>query len=133
MFVSRYWRQYTLVNSLLRISRSNVNLGAIHLSEHLYLLEFIATHNKFKCNSYVTFAEFKCWNCQTLLDSTPCLFCKNCNLIQSSDQQNFNYFELLNIPNQYDIDTGQLTSNFRKLQNVIHPDKFSNKTKVNYL
>lgn len=65
------------------------------------------------------------------MDSRPCLFCKNCSLIQSSEQQDFNFFELFDIPDQYDIDTLQLTLKFRKLQNLIHPDKFSNKTEVN--
>lgn len=78
-------------------------------------------------------SDFKCWNCQSVAHTKPSLFCENCSLIQSAVLQDFNYFELFNLEEQYNINTVQLTTNFRKLQNLIHPDKFSNKSNVNLL
>jgi len=130
MFVLRNWRLNMFGGGFLRISRYSLNNVGRQLSEHLCLLNVDARFYKLKCHSYANFAAFKCWNCQTVVDtSVPRLFCKNCSLIQSSEQQNFNYFELFNICEQYDIDVRQLTLNFRNLQNRLHPDKFSNKSK----
>lgn len=135
MVVLRFWRANSLRCSLLRGSRYGFSSVVCNLSERICLQKYYTTqHDTFKtCYSYVTLAAFRCWNCHAVLDTRPCLFCKNCSLIQSSEQQNFDYFELLNVPDKYDIDTGQLTLNFRKLQNLIHPDKFSNKTEVNII
>lgn len=133
MLVSRLWHASTPRCSLLRLSGYGVNSKARQLPKSFCQQKFCITYDKFKCHSYATFTDFKCWNCQTILNIRPSLFCENCSLIQSSEQQNFNYFELFNIPNQYDINTEQLTTNFRKLQNLVHPDKYSNKTQVNFI
>lgn len=37
-----------------------------------------------------------------------------------------NYFELFDLPVSFDIDTEKLTSRYRDLQSVIHPDKYVN-------
>lgn len=132
MFVVRSWRTNMLGDCLLRLSRYGIPMEARQLQEPLYLLRVTARHDNSTYHSCSTVAVHKCWNCQTIVNTKPCLFCKNCLLIQSPEHQNFNYFELFNIRDQYDIDTGELTTNFRKLQNLIHPDKFSNKTEVNF-
>lgn len=132
MFVLRYWRTNVLKDNMLRISHYYVNSGTRLWSESFNVTEVNGRYDKFKINSYATLSTIKCWNCHTILDTKPCLFCKKCTLIQSPEHQNINYFELFSMLNQFDIDTGQLTSNFRKLQNLIHPDKFSNKTEVNF-
>ncbi|CAH1738025.1 co-chaperone protein HscB homolog [Aphis gossypii] len=129
MFVMRYWRTSMFGNSLLRTVRQNIHHSGVNqLSEPSCLQKDNIRYNKFKGHPYVTYDGVKCWNCQTILDIRPCLFCKNCSIIQSPEDQNLNYFELFNINVQYDIDTVQLTTNFRKLQNLMHPDRFSNKT-----
>lgn len=133
MFVFRHWRINMFENSLLRTLHYSVKSRNPHLTESLCVFKVNDRYDKFKYNSYRTYVEFKCWNCCTMLDTRPSLFCTNCSLIQSSDHQNFNYFELFNIKEQYEIDIGQLTSSFRKLQNIMHPDKFSNKTEVNFI
>lgn len=129
----RSWRTNMLGDCLLRISRyGSIPTEARQLTEPLYLLKVCTKLDKSIHHSYTTLAVHKCWNCHAVVNAKPCLFCKNCSLIQSPKHQNFNYFELFDIRDQYDIDTGQLTTNFRKLQNLIHPDKFSNKTEVNF-
>jgi molecular chaperone HscB len=133
MFVLRNWRSTIFVDRVLRPSRNYINSITGQPSETgMYIHAANARFPKLKYYSNTTFTEFKCWNCQTVSDTKPSLFCKTCTLIQSNEQQNFNYFELFNIDNQYDIDTEQLTSNFRQLQNLMHPDRFSNKTEVTF-
>lgn len=134
MFTFRCWRTNIFVNSLLRIIHFSVESRVRQLANTRCVYKGYDRYNTLKysinSNTYATFNEFKCWNCHTMLYTRPSLFCTSCTLIQSSDQQNFNYYELFNIKEQYEIDTGQLTSSFRKLQNLLHPDKFSNKTEV---
>lgn len=38
------------------------------------------------------------------------------------------HFQLLRINKRFDIDTKVLTKQFRQIQNVLHPDKFSNRS-----
>lgn len=134
MFVVRYWRTNLFGNGLLRIINHSVHHSeARKFSKALYLQKVNIKYNKFEGHPYATYDAFKCWNCKTILDIRPCLFCKNCSIIQSCADQNLNYFEVFNIHVQYDIDTVLLTSNFRKLQNLIHPDRFSNKTEEEQL
>ncbi len=40
-----------------------------------------------------------------------------------------NYFELLSIVHGFDIDKNQLYTNYIALQQLLHPDKYANKTK----
>lgn len=130
MLVSRCLRTHLFGDSVLKLSRCSVTARYKPLSESWCKYRVNARPSNFNFNLYTTRAELKCWNCQTILYCKPCLFCDNCSIIQSADQQNLNYFELFNICEQFDVDTGQLTSKFRKLQNLMHPDKFSNKTEV---
>lgn len=123
MFVSRYWS--TLGGGLLRTLRTSIDSTAA-------ARPLVADQKVKWRRSYADFVPFKCWNCQTVLNAKPSLFCSGCSLIQSAERQNFNYFELFNVDQRFNIDTGQLTTNFRKLQSLTHPDKFSNKTEVNF-
>lgn len=40
--------------------------------------------------------------------------------------QEHNYFELLGLPVSFEVDSGLLNDNYRKIQKSIHPDNFSN-------
>lgn len=135
MFVLRHCRRNIFRDNFYRTSRYSVTFGVTprQLSEPWSLFNVNTRFDNFKSYTYANFSSFQCWNCQTTVNATPCLFCKDCSLIQSPEKQNFNYFELFDISDQYDIDIEQLTSNFRKLQNLMHPDKFTNKTEVNFI
>lgn len=135
MFVLRKWRANTIGDRLSRASRYCMRSTAERQpseSSGSSCVRPVGTGHRAEARSYsrAAFAPFKCWNCQTMSETKPSLFCKTCSLIQSTEQQDFDYFELFNVENRYDVDTGQLTSNFRKLQNLVHPDRFSNKTEV---
>lgn len=138
MFALRNWRANVLGDGLLRARRFCSSSPAAGRGPSSRPYRSRAVHPArvgratSKCYSHATVAEFKCWNCQTISDTRPSLFCKTCSLIQSTERQNFDYFELFNVDNRYDVDAARLTSNFRKLQNLVHPDRFSNKTEVNF-
>lgn len=48
------------------------------------------------------------------------------NLSMSNNKQN--YFELLNLPIEFEIDKNKLRTNYIKLQQLFHPDKLINKS-----
>lgn len=92
------------------------------------------THN-LKCKSKLNnrsirmFSEIKalkCWKCGIEKKSILELFCDQCNVIQNP-QQNENYFKIFGLPEAFNIDSKALTNQFRSMQSVLHPDKFTNK------
>ncbi|XP_047118201.1 iron-sulfur cluster co-chaperone protein HscB [Schistocerca piceifrons] len=67
----------------------------------------------------------KCWKCGS---EQAQIFCHSCNTIQQPDDKS-NYFEVIGVTPSYDLDTVELTTKYRQLQNVLHPDRFANRTK----
>jgi len=55
-------------------------------------------------------------------------FCPSCNIIQRPSKT-ATYFELLNSPKTFDINTTQLAEEYKRLQWKLHPDKFSDLSK----
>ncbi|XP_075161873.1 iron-sulfur cluster co-chaperone protein HscB-like protein, mitochondrial [Haematobia irritans] len=70
-------------------------------------------------------ANKECWNCKK--DVTQTMICQHCKYIQDVNS-NVNYFELLDFPQSFELETSSLTKRFRQLQSLVHPDKFSNKS-----
>lgn len=68
-----------------------------------------------------------CWYCnkdnKKLLNN---LFCSHCNVLQMPDKKG-NYFKILGVEENYDIDEVTLAKQFKALQMNLHPDKFANK------
>ncbi|KAL9906135.1 iron-sulfur cluster co-chaperone protein HscB-like protein, mitochondrial [Glossina fuscipes fuscipes] len=70
----------------------------------------------------------ECWNCKKSLDmSTEAMMCGNCHHLQDVDKD-INYFNLMNIAQDFSLDAQSLTKRFRQMQSIVHPDKFSNKS-----
>ncbi|XP_018328006.1 iron-sulfur cluster co-chaperone protein HscB, mitochondrial isoform X2 [Agrilus planipennis] len=69
----------------------------------------------------------KCWKCGVEKEAIKEVFCSKCNFIQEPHDTK-NFFQLFDIKESFDIDTKLLTNSYRRLQNIIHPDKFSNKS-----
>jgi molecular chaperone HscB len=78
-----------------------------------------------------------CWSCQK---QVPCCsyFCPYCQKVLKpadhadkglSECGKCSYFELLQVPPSFSIDTKSLEQNFKKLQMNLHPDKFSTRSK----
>ena len=63
-----------------------------------------------------------CWNCQNIIP--PNIFlCQKCNKIQPPKQ--VNEFRLLGISEKFDLDLEELEDAYIKLQQIYHPDKYS--------
>lgn len=83
-------------------------------------------HNLKLANRYVTstpkYFNSVCWKCGKNRQEN--FFCENCQIIQKPPEKE-NYFSIFGIQEKFDLDPIQLTDKFRKLQSLIHPDKFS--------
>lgn len=71
-----------------------------------------------------------CWNCSQSLQSSI-LFCNICKCLQPIDK-NSNFFKTMDIECSFKINLQELKLKFRNLQSLLHPDKFSSKSKVRY-
>ncbi|KAH8416296.1 hypothetical protein KR222_003660 [Zaprionus bogoriensis] len=74
--------------------------------------------------SYASAAVTACWNCQKQGRE---IICADCGSLQDVDTS-INYFELLQFPAKFALQSQELTQRFRQLQARVHPDKYSNKT-----
>jgi hypothetical protein len=69
-----------------------------------------------------------CWKCGCEIQDFS-LICSRCNTLQKPDESN-NYFDILGIKEGFEVEHRELTTKYRKLQNVLHPDRFSGKNSV---
>lgn len=54
---------------------------------------------------------------------------KKANAAAENHSMSDNYFTMLNLPQEFDIDQNKLYKNYIKLQQILHPDKQVNKTR----
>lgn len=65
----------------------------------------------------------KCWKCEEDVQNSD-LFCSKCKFIQKpSDTKN--YFNVFNLEQNFDVNIKKLRDSYRKMQSLLHPDKFS--------
>jgi len=67
----------------------------------------------------------KCWNCDYMYKSE--LFCSKCKALQGLPQ-NLNYFDIMGIKRDYNVENEEIHRKYRELQKMLHPDKFGNKS-----
>lgn len=67
-----------------------------------------------------------CWNCKKCTKRKNQFFCNECGSLQDADSSQ-NYFNLLSLDNNFSINSSELTTKFRQLQSLLHPDKYSNR------
>lgn len=72
--------------------------------------------------------EHVCWNCNHS-HSIYVTFCEKCHAVQEPEEGS-THFDIMGIPQSFDIDTGELTKTYRRLQSLLHPDKFTTKSPV---
>ena len=70
-----------------------------------------------------------CWKCGSVVAQTHVLFCGECRVVQKP-APGADYFEILGVEADFDLDVKQLTNKFRLLQMQLHPDRFSTRTEV---
>ncbi|KAL0278931.1 UNVERIFIED_CONTAM: hypothetical protein PYX00_000608 [Menopon gallinae] len=71
--------------------------------------------------------ETNCWNCDHKIDVLT-FTCQNCKALQRPDPK-MTYFQLLDLPEAFDINTDDISTRYKKLQMMFHPDRFVNKSK----
>lgn len=71
----------------------------------------------------------KCWKCEFPYKSE--LFCSQCKTIQKPPE-NLNYFDLIGVKEDYDIHVDDVQKKYRQLQNMLHPDRFGNRSQVQF-
>lgn len=69
--------------------------------------------------------RLECWKCGCEIQASS-LICSRCNTLQKPDKSN-NYFDVLDIKEGFEVEDRELRTKYRKLQNVLHPDRFSAK------
>nr|XP_033340020.1 iron-sulfur cluster co-chaperone protein HscB [Megalopta genalis] len=74
---------------------------------------------------YSSDSSLKCWNCNFIYKSK--LFCSKCNTLQEPPE-NLTYFDLMDIPESYDVTVTEIQSKYKELQKLLHPDKFGTKS-----
>ena len=72
----------------------------------------------------------ECWKCGCEIQPSS-LICSGCNTLQKPDESN-NYFGVLGIKEGFEVENRELRTKYRKLQNVLHPDRFSGKDAVRF-
>jgi hypothetical protein len=87
---------------------------------------FLTLRRKLRSNSTQT----QCWNCGSEIQNSI-LFCGQCSTLQKPDESK-NYFDILCVKQGFEIENEELATKYRKLQNVLHPDRFSVKSAVRY-
>uniref|UniRef100_A0A182XB84 J domain-containing protein n=1 Tax=Anopheles quadriannulatus TaxID=34691 RepID=A0A182XB84_ANOQN len=68
----------------------------------------------------------QCWKCSSS-DINNTFFCASCGVLRESAEKE-DYFELLKLKKEFNIDTLKLVQNYRHIQSMIHPDKFAQKS-----
>ena len=63
-----------------------------------------------------------CWNCENVIPP-DLFFCQKCNKIQPPKQ--VDEFKLMGISETFDLDLDELEKAYLKLQQLFHPDKYS--------
>lgn len=123
MFIRRFIP--TIAALLPSGTMNNSNSG----SRNTWLL--VAQYNKYasSAKSKRRSKDRQCWKCSAIISSAVEFFCPSCNIIQKPSKT-ATYFELLNSPKTFDINTTQLAEEYKKLQWKLHPDKFSELSKV---
>ncbi|XP_055374888.1 iron-sulfur cluster co-chaperone protein HscB isoform X2 [Condylostylus longicornis] len=84
----------------------------------------------FNLLSKINFCQTKtqiCWSCEKSITCESPFLCDSCGVIQNVNK-NVDYFKILSEEEKFNIDVTSLTRKFRNIQNVVHPDKYSNKS-----
>jgi hypothetical protein len=72
----------------------------------------------------------QCWKCGSEIQNYN-LFCSLCSTLQKPDESK-TYFDILSIKESFEVKEEELTTKYRQLQNLLHPDRFSVKNVVRW-
>lgn len=72
----------------------------------------------------------RCWKCNAVVIERD-LVCMSCGSVLEP-RQKLNHFEIFKETPHFDLDTRNLTVKFRRLQTLLHPDKFATRSEVSF-
>ncbi|XP_078051463.1 iron-sulfur cluster co-chaperone protein HscB-like protein, mitochondrial [Augochlora pura] len=107
-------------NLLFNILKQRKTLHSCYFKKKPFLF-FVPTNTL----QYSSDSPLKCWNCNFIYESK--LFCPKCKTLQEPPK-NLTYFDLMDIPESYDVTLTQIQRKYKELQKLFHPDKFGTKT-----
>lgn len=83
----------------------------------------------FQCEKFSQLSDTppKCWQCSFPHKSD--LFCTKCKALQKLPED-LDYFDILGIEKNFDISKHELQKKYRKLQSLLHPDRYGQKSNV---
>lgn len=90
------------------------------------ILELIPAAASRQATRLLNVSKNRCWKCNAVITERD-LVCMSCGCVQEP-KQNLNNFEIFKETPQFDIDSRNLTVKFRRLQNLLHPDKFASRS-----
>ncbi|KAI4300601.1 hypothetical protein L6164_033958 [Bauhinia variegata] len=94
-----------------------------------YFLGDLGFCGKSICSKAAEKLELRCWNCHSVPESLPFLFCESCRSIQPVDKS-VNYFDIFGSEKKYDIEDKNLEGKYKEWQKKLHPDLVHSKSKM---
>lgn len=107
---------YSVINTPIQLYHNGNILKRITNYNFNYILTKRYAQNK----------PLKCWQCGIEKKNVTELFCEQCHHIQNPQDKN-NYFKVFEMEEQFDVDQKVLREKYRKMQSMLHPDKFTTK------
>ncbi|XP_054006801.1 iron-sulfur cluster co-chaperone protein HscB [Hylaeus anthracinus] len=122
MFIRRMLFNLTTKYNVSYLNLINQQRNLYSLCEEKYCLPSLILTN---VSQYSSDSPLKCWNCNFTYKSD--LFCSKCKVLQEAPE-NITYFDIIGIPQSYDVQIKEIQKKYKELQKLLHPDKFSNKS-----
>ena len=100
-------------------------VNVFYINKHV----FGECHRQIVSSSVLLNTKSNCWKCGKDISLAFGSYECKCGVLQPPPD-NISLFDVLNEEESFDIDQTALTTKFRKLQSILHPDKFTTKSKV---
>ncbi|GFT07488.1 iron-sulfur cluster co-chaperone protein HscB [Nephila pilipes] len=116
--------KYTKCHDVFSIYGCNLAASVNIFADRKYskLSVFVNISNK-QAIRFLSVSKNRCWKCNAVVTERD-LVCMSCGSVQKPNQK-LNYFEIFKEIPHFDIDIRNLTVKFRRLQNLLHPDKIA--------
>ncbi|XP_014230543.1 iron-sulfur cluster co-chaperone protein HscB, mitochondrial [Trichogramma pretiosum] len=107
----------------------NITLCSVESRSYVHVLPKLTLQPLQSCCSHPRFNHGppKCWQCDFPHKSE--LFCSKCKALQKLPQE-MNYFDIIGVEKSFDIDVNTVKQKYKKLQGLLHPDKYGQKSEA---
>lgn len=73
-----------------------------------------------------------CWKCGRQVDDKSERYFCTCGVVQPPLSQR-SLFDIMGVKETFDVDLQELADKYRRLQRLLHPDKYSQKSEVSFV